>query len=420
MKHLFHFVLLFTLIGSYAQEPVNPMAFGTVHTLYSKIINEERKIFIYNPRTAEHDTLSGMKRYPVIYLLDAGAHFEALVGMIRELSWTGVLPEMIVVAISNTDRTRDLTPSHVSKASALDKSLGWHDHAIQTSGGGENFAAFIEKELVPHVDSLYPTAPYRLLIGHSFGGITVMNILLNHPHIFNSYIAIDPAFFWDDQKILKQAERDLARNKFEDKKLFFAMANMREAGMERIPLEKDTNTSGKIVSFNFRLRDALVRNKQNRLQWESKYYKNDDHGSVPLIAEYDGLRFIFDAYKFPLLFLEKIKAIKMDSAYTAHYKKVSEQMGYRVTPSQMVVSGMAYYLLSLKLFENARRLFQLNLNNYPDNWFVYDCMGDCCKEMGESEKAIEYYNKALTFFNHPDTKAKLAKLKTGTDSNELK
>lgn len=247
-----------------------------------------------------------------------------------------------------------------------------------------------------------------------------MNILLNHPHIFNSYIAIDPAFFWDDQKILKQAERDLARNKFEDKKLFFAMANMREAGMERIPLEKDTNTSGKIVSFNFRLRDALVRNKQNRLQWESKYYKNDDHGSVPLIAEYDGLRFIFDAYKFPLLFLEKIKAIKMDSAYTAHYKKVSEQMGYRVTPSQMVVSGMAYYLLSLKLFENARRLFQLNLNNYPDNWFVYDCMGDCCKEMGESEKAIEYYNKALTFFNHPDTKAKLAKLKTGTDSNELK
>jgi len=33
------------------------------------------------------------------------------------------------------------------------------------------------------------------------------------------------------------------------------------------------------------------------LKYASRYYSDDDHGSVPLASEYDGLRFIFDYYR---------------------------------------------------------------------------------------------------------------------------
>jgi len=36
----------------------------------------------------------------------------------------------------------------------------------------------LKKELRPHYDSAYPTQPYRMLIGHSFGGLTVMNVFI--------------------------------------------------------------------------------------------------------------------------------------------------------------------------------------------------------------------------------------------------
>lgn len=43
-------------------------------------------------------------------------------------------------------------------------------------GGGDMFASFLEEELIPHIDSLYPAAPYRVVIGHSLGGLTAINL----------------------------------------------------------------------------------------------------------------------------------------------------------------------------------------------------------------------------------------------------
>ncbi|QJD94769.1 alpha/beta hydrolase [Mucilaginibacter robiniae] len=107
---------------------------------------------------------------------------------------------MIVVAITNTDRTRDLTPTN-----SLTEPGGKHNEEFKNSGGGEQFISFIEKELMPHVDSLYPTALYKVLIGHSFGALTVVKVLINHTKLFNAYVAIDPSMWWDQQKLLQQA-----------------------------------------------------------------------------------------------------------------------------------------------------------------------------------------------------------------------
>lgn len=415
MKQLFLLFFLFLKISSFSQTPDGPCAYSKTDSLYSTILQEQRKIFVFNPGAGNNEQLDGKKTYPVIYLFDGEVYFEHVVAMTRELSRIGMMPEVIVVAIPNTDRASDLTPSHLDTPSDVEKTFPRYKTRRRPTGGSEHFISFMEKELIPHVDSTCHTAPYRLLIGHSLGALTAINILLNHSDLFHSYIAIDPVTYWDGFKFLKQSEADLATRKLEDKSLFLTFSNSRNPRTERIPSDKDTSLLEKTMNFCFQWKDALVRNKQTKLRWNWKYYKDDTHGTLPFISVYDGLRFIFNFYWLyvPDVYLpneRELLAFKADSVYTAHFKEVSNQMGYTVLPPVYEVNNLAYNFLSKKSVEMAYKLFQMNIKNYPDNWLVYDSMGDFYNEKGEKQKAIEYYTKALSFFNHPDTRAKIEKI----------
>ncbi|HET6767636.1 MAG TPA: alpha/beta hydrolase-fold protein, partial [Chitinophagaceae bacterium] len=109
-------LILFSLITliSNAQTD-NKIIIGKVDSVYSAVLNEKRKVWVYVP-----DMSSGMQntgqRFPVLYLLDGDAHFPSVAGMIQQLSQINgntICPEMIVVGIPNTDRTRDLTPTPI-------------------------------------------------------------------------------------------------------------------------------------------------------------------------------------------------------------------------------------------------------------------------------------------------------------------
>ena len=84
--------------------------------------------------------------------------------------------------------------------------------AVETRGGGgaEKFLGFIRDELIPFVDSNYPTDPGdRTLLGDSLSGLFSLYALLQHPETFNRYIAGSPALGWDDGVIFRH-ERELA------------------------------------------------------------------------------------------------------------------------------------------------------------------------------------------------------------------
>jgi predicted alpha/beta superfamily hydrolase len=77
---------------------------------------------------------------------------------------------------------------------------------------------------MPHIDSLYPTQPFRLLIGHSFGGLTVMNIITNHTKLFNAYIAIDPSMWYGKEHFLNATQKKLAGQKYDGTSLYVGIA----------------------------------------------------------------------------------------------------------------------------------------------------------------------------------------------------
>src|SRR3954465_10697511 len=106
MRKIFLFILSAAITLSLHAQNDNKIVIGKIDSLYSKILNEERKIWVYTP-----DMTSGNpnQRYPVVYLLDGDGHFPSVVGLIQQLSQVNgnnVYPEMIVVGIPNTDRTR--------------------------------------------------------------------------------------------------------------------------------------------------------------------------------------------------------------------------------------------------------------------------------------------------------------------------
>lgn len=403
LQPIMHLALLLATL-SVAAQPNGAVVIGKTDTIHSQILKEERPILIHIP---DESRFSPNKRFPVVYLLDGDAHFPSVMGMIQQLTEVNgntLFPNMILVGIPNTHRQRDLTPTHVSSSPYGDS------NTVRSSGGGENFTTFIEHELMPHIDSLYPTAPYRLLIGHSLGGLMVINTLVNHPGLFNAYLAIDPSMWWDDRRLLRQTETALARQNFKGKTLFLAIANTMPAGMDTARVRKDTSNATLHIRSILRLKDELKKNKANGLRFDYKYYAHDTHGSVPLIAEYDGFRFMFDFFSPPydqMLFDDKSTAEALVTAVKSHYRHISEKMGYTVLPPEGQINDLGYMYLQRGQLARSAAFFKLNTENYPKSGNTFDSLGDYYGATGDPRKAVDAYAKALTLYDNADTKKKL-------------
>jgi hypothetical protein len=278
-------------------------------------------------------------------------------------------------------------------------------------GRGEKFMLYVQMELMPYIESNYPTAPYKIFIGHSVGGLTVVNTLIHHPYLFNAYVSLDGALWWNNQQIVTEAKMILANKNYKGKTLFMALANRMERGMDTLKIQKDTTESTELIRSNLEFIKDIFKNKTNQLRFQHKFYENDDHSSVRLIGEYDALRFIFDYYKLKIYNSELDDPnFKLDSLLVTHYNIVSEQIGYLIKPDESQVNNLGYHMLKQKQFIKAEALFKLNISNYPETANCYDGLGDLYLAKGDKLKAIESFKKTLSLKAIPETKQKLKTL----------
>lgn len=344
--------LLVPSLGA-AQSPLpkdGSIAIGRVDSVKSVVLNETRRFLVSVP-ASYRDSSYLPRRYPVLYLLDGDAHFHSVTGLLQIMSAginaTYVMPEMIVVAIPNTDRSRDLTPTKVERG--FDgKPAPW----LKNTGGNPAFFRFLQTELIPKVEAEYRTAPYRVLVGHSFGGITAINALYSIPETFNAYVAIDPSLWYDDLVLLKRAKAAVGKPGLEGRALFVAQANT---------INPDDTTANVHHSAIQQFNGVLGAYNKSGLRYGYKYYPDDDHGSVPLIAEYDALRFIFDGYRVPLA-----RAMAEPGFLVDHFAGVSRMLGYQVTPPEAMVELIAQVTLSQDSTK-AAAFYRMNAANYPNS-----------------------------------------------------
>jgi predicted alpha/beta superfamily hydrolase len=399
MKKIFLIILLISSSIRICAQKEQNIIIGTIDSIQSNILNEQRKILIHVPQ----ENSENIKKYPVLYLLDGDSHFTSIVGMMEQLSSNGntILPKMIIVGITNTNRTRDLTPTKAEiNPPFVNKSIA------ENSGGGDNFLSFLENELIPKIESEYPTEPYRIFIGHSFGGLTVMNTLANKPALFNTYIAIDPSMWWDNQNLLKEIKKNGFDLKNSKRSLFLGIANTMESGMDTLNVKKDQSINSLPIRSNLEFKSYLESNLNQGLRFKISYYENDTHGSVPLIAEYDALRYIFNFYELKLGIDEYIDP-KSDifNKIVSHYKNISEEFGYEKKPDEIFIDIISNEFLGMKQYEKAENFYKFNAINYPESFKVYNSLGDFYQAINHKSEAIENYNKSINLNkNSPSVK----------------
>ncbi|MCP4148214.1 MAG: alpha/beta hydrolase, partial [bacterium] len=185
-----------------------PLIIGKSFKFKSKVLDEERTIFISVP---QRYTFSEEK-FPVLYLLDAGGNFHYATGIVDFFGTKAMTAPLIVVGITNRgrkSRIRDLTPTNVKQMPA--------------SGGADQFLKFMSTELFPYIEKNYRTQPYRILAGHSLAGMFTVYTMLNSPEIANSYIALSPYVGYDEGYLLKNAETMLKKNMRLKKYLFMGV-----------------------------------------------------------------------------------------------------------------------------------------------------------------------------------------------------
>jgi uncharacterized protein len=398
MKTFFCSVAVFMLTFCMQAQENSPFTTGFEETISSKILGQQRKVWIHIPNSNGGNKIKDRGNYPVIYLLDGSENFNTVVSITEHMAESNLCPPMIVVGILHPNRLVDLT-------TGTDKELP------DVVGGGEKFMSYVEKELIPYIDANYPTTSYKTFIGHSLGGLTVMNTFLHNPKLFNSYVSLDASLWWDNQKVVKEAKTILPTQNYKGKTLYMAMANRLEKGVDTVSVQKDTSGTTGLIRSNLAFIKEQSKNKKNQLRFKYKFYEDDNHPSVRLIGEYDALRFIFEFYKLKIYDSElKNPDFKLDSLLVAHYKNVSENMGYIVKPGENQINNLGYQMMGAKQLAKAETLFKLNTTNYPESANCYDSLGDLYLEKGDKAKAIETFKKALTLKAIPETKEKLEKL----------
>jgi predicted alpha/beta superfamily hydrolase len=210
-------VLVLLVWGAYSlgQNQSNSISIGQTVQIKSAILNQSRSLTISKPEGYDDSP----DRYPVLYLLDGESNFEFTAAIVQFLAENDRIPGMIVVGIHSGDppqRTHDLTPP---------SQVEIENRFSPGNGGADAFLAFISGELVPYIDKNYRTRPYRILVGHSFGGLFAIHALATQPTLFNAYIAIDPTAGWNNGTEIVRVHRVLSELKDLQADLFISAAN---------------------------------------------------------------------------------------------------------------------------------------------------------------------------------------------------
>jgi predicted alpha/beta superfamily hydrolase len=350
------------------------VSIASVKTIHSKVLNEDRKLYIRTPARM----LAG-ETYPVLYLLDGGEQIELVGGEVAYLSESyKIIPQLIIVGIDNTDRVRDLTPTHslMGADGRVDSSANAFG---KNSGGGENFLRFMKEELMPYIEAHYPTAPYRILSGHSLGGLLGVYAMVHHPDYFNACIAISPSLQWDNGALVKEIAQVKDWKRLANRTLFFSDGN-EAASFHRNQIILDSLLKG-LHAANF--------------QYSYVAYPTETHTAEPVKAFYDGIRTIYPDWFMPFsnaAFKKTMRAAMVKD----HYSKLSAKYAYTVMPPQDEINAIARFLRNdTARIGDAIELLQMNAVNYPTAAGIYELLGDTYMKANDKPHAIASYKKAL-------------------------
>ena len=345
------------------------LGLGTQYIVKSKILQEDRPIIISLPIGYEE----GKANYPVLYLLDGLGNIKHQVGTVELLTESGIIPPMIIVAIESLDRARDLTPSHAGK-----DVHGGAGADIPQSGGATNFLQFLENELIPYVESNFRTHPYRLLEGHSFGGLFCTYALMNKPELFNAFIIQAPALWWNKEEMTEQAKDFFKSNDSLDISVYFGAGEAEGWGM-RQELARYVN--------------VIKQNAPKKFRWKhEETTSGEEHMDSRLLLNYYGLKFVFSDLKAS----EDLKTNYSDASFLRGEQGLRDKYGPNSRRPASDYFNIIMELLNKENNMEAITVYKRAAEAYPKYIMFLNNLAALYEKTNQLDKAIETYKSAIT------------------------
>src|SRR5258708_39165836 len=146
LRFLFLFQLSCLLSVASAQEVAPPVPQRL--DIHSNVLKEDRVIWVRTPPGYQQSKAV----YPVVYQTDAPGHVNEIGTTVDFLVNNNRMPPLIVVGIANTDRNRDLTPTHADI-----KNPDGTVTAFPPSFRAHHFLYLIQTQLIPEIEKRYRT-----------------------------------------------------------------------------------------------------------------------------------------------------------------------------------------------------------------------------------------------------------------------
>jgi len=144
----------------------------------SRILRNRRRIHTHLPPGYDYDLA---RRFPSLYVHDGGEYLNRgrLPALLDNLIFGKEISPLITVMVDPVERAREYRAS-------------------------EDYAAFLESELIPHVERRYRTLSQREahgIMGASLGGLISTYVALSRPHLFSRVGGQSSAFHIEELKI---------------------------------------------------------------------------------------------------------------------------------------------------------------------------------------------------------------------------
>ncbi|GAB4181597.1 MAG: hypothetical protein Tsb002_01690 [Wenzhouxiangellaceae bacterium] len=341
-----------------------PVVNGQRHALHSQILDSERHYQVALP-AAYHSYPAA--RYPVLYIVDGDYQFHFVAGLLEQMAAIGEqIPPFILVGISdrgNSDYQRYMTPQPETD-----------DAGEQQHGEADRFRAYIDQELIPRIEQQYRVNDYRILAGHSLGGLFAISAMLRQPDRFSAYIAISPSLWWADQALVAEARERFAQADPLAATLYMSVADERGMGV-------------------FALAETLDQQAPADLQWHFQRFRNENHGSVGLPSLRWALQQEFADYP---LTRERFYQHSQPQQLVDYYQNLGQQLGFEPLLPVLALGNVLGYYQRLEDAEAPEQLLKLSRSALPYSaTLIADLLAQQQLDQGEWQQALTHYRQRI-------------------------
>jgi predicted alpha/beta superfamily hydrolase len=346
-----------------------------------------RDVFVWLPDVPTHPQV----RYPVLVFPDAeeSGQFRAALANIQFLIDRQLIPPMLVVGIPYVaDRTHELSPAATGSTAKL----------YPTAGGADQNLAFMNQELLPWIDAHYPTAPTRVLAGHSLGGLFALYAMAQDPARYRVVISMSAALMWNDGATSAELASRIAADSH-PRTLFLMSGGTANGGLEA-EIDRTTN------EFASRLTVMLDSSHSHALRFEHREYPSDGHSMTPVPGLIDGLRMAFAPTVVSIDSVIQSLASR-DVRDSAEIRAVVDSVESRYTSGMTalglegmlpegVLDNLGAYALESRHPGLAAQILRENRDRYPASSNAHESYAEALAALQDTTAAAREFRTAIT------------------------